>query len=110
LKLERKKSAKQGVNGVNLNEYTGYFDKALANMRESLGANAGIPTFNSEFQKGNTDTKWKNLVLDGAKTCRGHVEFTFLGPGKKQIEGLSEYFGDNYSTRGMESMLTDEAL
>jgi hypothetical protein len=93
-----------------LNESQGYFDEALKGMAHLRNSRNEAPKFNSEFQR--TDTKFedKDLLKVGFDTTRGHVTFNFIGPGDKELKGLSKFFTENTSTLGSVGKLIEDKM
>ncbi len=94
----------------NLNLYRGYFDKALEKMGNLPNSNNEALKFNSEFHDLHTKIEHEGLLMAGFRTTRGHVTFNFIGPGDKEVKGLSKFFTENTSTRGIDDPLAEDKM
>jgi hypothetical protein len=93
-----------------LNLFTGYFDEALEEMVHLRNSRNEAPKFNSEFQRIDTKDEDRDLLKAGFNTTRGHVTFNFIGPGDKELKGLSKFFTEHTSTRGSVGQLTEDDM
>jgi hypothetical protein len=91
--------------GNNPQNYEGYFDTELREMREHLNNSAMLPTFNQEF---GTSTDKPYMITAGTTTFRGHVGFRFIGPLPRQVNDLATFYHNKGPTKGGSDSLVEQ--